>query len=132
MIFLDTDILSYYFSGNMQIRDKMKNVISDGIQICLTSINVYEILKGLRYNNNEKIEKSFNGFISNITVYSLDDEATHKAAEIYAALRKSGKPLGDADILIASIVIVNFGKLITNNVKHYQNISGLQFENWLG
>jgi len=44
MIFLDTDILSYYFSGNAIIRDKLLKAVQSGKKICLTCINVYEIL----------------------------------------------------------------------------------------
>jgi tRNA(fMet)-specific endonuclease VapC len=47
MIFLDTNILSYYFAGNIKIKDKILETINGGKEICLTSINVYEILKHL-------------------------------------------------------------------------------------
>jgi tRNA(fMet)-specific endonuclease VapC len=53
------------------------------------------------------------------------------ASDLYADLRKAGKTIGDADILIAAIVIKNRGILITNNKKHYEGIEGLKFENWL-
>ena len=52
MIFLDTDILSYFFAGNTQIRDHLRKNINRGEAIAITSINVYEVLKGLKYKNN--------------------------------------------------------------------------------
>jgi len=130
-IFLDTDILSYFLTGNAIIREKMQETINNRNQICLTGINVYEIIKGLKYKNNKNKELLFKEFLKNTTVFSFDEVAIQKAADIYSSLRKSGMLIGDADILIASIVISNGGKLITNNTKHYQNIDGLIMENWI-
>jgi len=45
MIFLDSDVLSYYFSGDTKIHDKIKETINTGETIALTVMNVYEILK---------------------------------------------------------------------------------------
>ncbi|MCL2412395.1 MAG: PIN domain-containing protein [Treponema sp.] len=129
MIFLDSDILSYYFSGNEIIRDKLLEIISNGEKIALTSINVYEILKGFRWRKNKNKELLFKDFLENIIVYSIDDIVLEIAADIYAELRENGKTVGDADILIAAIVIKNDGKLFTNNIKHYKDIKDLQLLN---
>jgi tRNA(fMet)-specific endonuclease VapC len=131
MIFLDSDILSYYFSGNIKVRDKITEVLKNKEQIALTVINVYETLKGFRWRNNVKKEKMFNGFLETVPVFTIDDDVILLAADIYADLRKNGKTVGDADILIASIVINNNGKFISNNTKHYEDIKGLNLINWL-
>jgi tRNA(fMet)-specific endonuclease VapC len=131
MIFLDTDILSYYFSGNATIKDNLLKAIQSGHKIALTSINVYEILKGLKYKNNKNKENLFREFLKKVIVCGLDDQSISLAADIYADLKTKGKMVGDADILIASIVINNEGILISNNQKHYENITALSLENWL-
>jgi tRNA(fMet)-specific endonuclease VapC len=131
MIFLDTDILSYFFCGNLAIRDKLQEHIQKGEQAALTAINVYEVLKGLKYRGDASKEKSFAEFLRYVTVFTLDGPATHEAADIYAGLRKNGRPIGDADILIAAIVISNDGVLVSNNTKHYQHIKNLRLTNWL-
>jgi tRNA(fMet)-specific endonuclease VapC len=130
MIFLDTDILSYLLSGDTAIHKKVAESLKIGEQIALTSINVYETLKGLRYRNNQNKEIQFKKFLTKIIVYSLDDNAVSEAANIYAELRKRGNIIGDADILIAAIVKNNSGTLISNNIKHYQFIKGLNLINW--
>jgi len=131
MIFLDTDILSYYFSGNTVIREKLLKAVKSGRKLSLTSINIYEILKGLKYKNNKKKETLFRDFLKNVIVCNLDDNSISLAANIYADLKNKGKIIGDADILIASIVINNGGILVSNNQKHYENITDLNLENWL-
>jgi len=130
MIFLDTDTLSYFLSGNPAVIKKVKECINSGFQICLTCINTYEIIKGLKYKENKNKEREFYKFATNITTFSFDNDAIQKAADIYSYLRKKGLTIGDADILIASIVITNGGKLITNNNKHYQYVNELIVENW--
>jgi predicted nucleic acid-binding protein len=131
MIFLDSDILSYYFSGNIKIHQRIRDTISSGEKIALTSISIYEILKGLRWRKNKSKEVIFQKFLENITVFTIDDGIIELAADIYANLRKSGKTIGDADILIAAIVIKNNGKLVSNNAKHYKHIEKLHLINWL-
>jgi tRNA(fMet)-specific endonuclease VapC len=130
MIFLDTNILSYYFNGNIKVKDKIVESLSKKEIICLTAINVYEILKGFRWRENKRKEELFKDFIKKVTVYTVDDEVVNIASDIYADLRKNGKTVGDADILIAAIVISNNGVLITNNVKHYADIKQLELNNW--
>jgi predicted nucleic acid-binding protein len=131
MIFLDTDILSYLLAEDVFVRNKVAENIKNGEQICLTSINVYEILKGLKYKNNERKEIRFNEFLTKLIILPLDDDAISEASAIYADLRKRGIVIGDADIMIAAIVIINNGILVSNNEKHYQNITKLQLINWL-
>jgi tRNA(fMet)-specific endonuclease VapC len=131
MIFLDTNILSYYFNGNIKIKNRITEALNKNEMVCLTSINVYEMLKGFRWRGSKRKEELFKEFLKKIAVYTIDDEIINIAAGIYADLRKNGKTVGDADILIAAIVISNKGILISNNIKHYEDIKQLELNNWL-
>ena len=132
MIFLDTDTISYLFGGNGSVRVQLARAIDGGEQICTTTINVYEILKGLKYKTNQKIQKQFDEFLNDICVIYFDENAAKIAADIYAELRKRGITIGDADILIAAIVINNNGALISHNLKHYEHIRSLKLIDWVG
>ena len=68
MIFLDTDILSYFFAGNGKIRDHLSDNVEKGEQIAMTSVNVYEVLKGLKHRNNLSKERQFMSFLRSIDV----------------------------------------------------------------
>ena len=57
MIFLDTNVISYYFNGNVKIKEKLLETIDNDENIYTTVINIYEILKGFRWKNNKKKEK---------------------------------------------------------------------------
>jgi tRNA(fMet)-specific endonuclease VapC len=131
MIFLDSDIISYYFSANTKIKEKILETIDNDENICTTVINVYEILKGFRWKNSEKKEKQFKEFLEDITIFTIDNDVMDIAANLYSDLRKNGKTIGDADILIAAIVIRNEGTLVSNNTKHYEDINQLKLINWI-
>jgi tRNA(fMet)-specific endonuclease VapC len=49
---------------------------------------------------------------------------------IKAKLQTSGRTIADMDLIIASTVINWNYRLVTNNMKHFQNIAGLLLENW--
>lgn len=58
-----------------------------------------------------------------------------KAAEVYGRLRveleRVGRPLSDADLMIAAIGIARNLILVTGNVKHFERVKSLKVENWL-
>lgn len=64
-------------------------------------------------------------------ILSLADEVIVRAAEIYAALKVRGEPIGDADILIGASALVHGLVVTTNNEDHFKRIPGLQIDNWL-
>lgn len=131
MIFLDTDIISFFFNGNLKIREKILELIDNDENICITVINTYEILKGFKWKNNRSKENQFKEFLENVLVFTIDDGVIDIASDIYSNLRKKGKTTSDADILIAAITIKNKGTLVTNNIKHYDVIDQLNIINWI-
>lgn len=51
-------------------------------------------------------------------------------ADIKAKLFDKGIRIEDMDLLIAATAIYNELTLVTNNTKHFENILGLNLENW--
>ena len=131
MIFLDTNIISYYFNANDKVKEKLMEVVDDDEEICMTVINIYEIVNGLRWKNNKKKEKQFKEFLEDVVIFGIDNDVINIESDLYAYLRKNGKTIGDADIFIAAIVIKNNGTLVSNNTKHYEGIEQLNLINWL-
>jgi len=72
----------------------------------------------------------FKEFLEDVTIFSIDNDVIDIASGLYSDLRRNGKTIGDADILIAAIVIKNKGTLVSNNTKHYENINQLKLINW--
>jgi predicted nucleic acid-binding protein len=131
MIFLDSDILSYFLAENSTVVDKVKKSIENGDILSMSAVSAYEILKGLYYRNNSKKAIRFQSLLEYIEVFPFSNNSVAIDANIYAELRQSGITIGDADILIASTVIANNGVLVTNNERHYSVIKSLTLDNWL-
>jgi predicted nucleic acid-binding protein len=53
------------------------------------------------------------------------------ASMIFVKLQRRGIVIDDADILIAAWCIQNDYILVTNNLKHFENIENLKIENWV-
>jgi tRNA(fMet)-specific endonuclease VapC len=114
-----------------KIKKKIFEAFDSDEDICITIINIYEVLRGFRWRANKKKESMFNDFLRYLDVCRLDDKAIDIASSIYADLRKSGKTIEDTDILIAAITIRNDGVLVSNNTRHYEGIERLKMVNWV-
>jgi predicted nucleic acid-binding protein len=129
VIFLDTDVLSYFLADDPQVKHGIVDLLKNNNEpLALTSITVYEILKGLRYRQNKTKEARFLSFLNMVSLFYFDDSVISKAAAIYGELRRKGITISDSDILIAATVIQNMGTLVTNNKKHFQHIDGLTLQ----
>lgn len=128
---IDTDILSEFFRGNSKVIENVDKYLQTYNAINLSIITYYEILNGLLYKDAKNQLKKFTGFVDVNNVFSLTIKAAGISAEIYADLRKRGKPIGHTDSLIAGIALANDLQLVTNNTKHFKRVNGLELINWL-
>lgn len=130
-VLIDTDILSFYFRGDVGLRNKLDQYLAKFNQINISIITYYEILAGLNFKEAKKQLQQFEEFATSNSIIHLTEESARISAGIYADLRKSGVTIGSSDLLIAGIAIENDLILITNNEKHYTPIRNLRVENWL-
>jgi tRNA(fMet)-specific endonuclease VapC len=63
-------------------------------------------------------------------VGELGDYLLEKAITIYVQERKAKRNTEDTDIFIAAFCIHNDYILVTDNIKHFQNITDLHTVNW--
>ena len=127
---LDTDILSEFLRGNVNVVKNDDEYLKEFGFISLSIITYYEILNGLLYKDAKKQLKKFENFVALNNVMLLTLKSTKLAANIQAELRKKGRENGHADTLITGIAIANKLQLVTNNTDHFKRIKGLQLANW--
>ena len=128
---LDTNIITYLLKGDKTIAENYIAAIKDGIDITISPVVYYEIKRGLSAVNASKKICSFEKLYAQCENADFDIRVWDKAAEIYVDLRKKGRPIGDADILIAAYCLVNDYTLVTNNEAHFQYVNGLKLVNWV-
>ncbi len=66
------------------------------------------------------------------SVLAWDEKAVDATAVIKKQLGDKGKPVSNNDAMIAGHAISGGFVLVTNNVREFERISGLEFEDWVG
>jgi len=128
---LDTNIITAFLKKDLRVVRRVSDYLEYFDWLTINIISYYEILRGLKDLGNEEKLRKFEEFVQENELVSISKETVVKAAEIYAYLKKQGNLIEDADILMASIAIVEDLVLITNNIKHFERIESLATENWL-
>lgn len=129
MYLLDTDTLIYNLKGNDSIKRNLELHLEDPIKISV--ITLMELYFGAYKSekvagNLAKIRRIENSF----EIVSTGKESAQIFGMLKASLKKSGAPLDDFDLLIASCAMAHNLTLVTNNTKHFSRIDGLKLTNW--
>jgi tRNA(fMet)-specific endonuclease VapC len=127
---LDTNIISYYLKGHEPVVSNIASALIKGHSIFIAPIAYYEIKRGLMAVNAQKRLKEFSDFCKLLGVGQLSNNILDIAAEVYVEQRKMGYTIDDADIFIAAYCINQRYTLVTNNIKHFEHISGLTLLDW--
>jgi tRNA(fMet)-specific endonuclease VapC len=70
-------------------------------------------------------------FASPFRVLPFDSEDAEIFGSLRAYLERAGTPIGPYDLQIAAQVIRHNCVLVTNNVREFERIPGLNIENWV-
>lgn len=128
---LDTDTLSEIIKGrDLPTQRQAQEYLSRHRRFQFSIITRYEILRGLKAKDAFGQLQAFDERCQNSVVVPLSDDVVVRAAGIFAALRKQGSIIDDADILIAATALVHDLVLVTNNLAHFRRIPDLRSETW--
>jgi predicted nucleic acid-binding protein len=100
-------------------------------EVIISPIAYYEVKRGLQAIKAEKRLREFASLCKVIGVGVLDNSLLDIASTIYCELRDKKQTVEDADILTAAFCMSHGFTLITRNVKHFVNISGLSYDDWI-
>ena len=128
---LDTNICIYVLKNHSdELRHKFK-AIKD---ICISSITYGELCFGIE-NGNSNLKKEqwrqLDIFTQRLLIDPLDENAGKHYGSIRAQLKKDGTPIGNNDLLIAAHARSINAVLVTNNVREFNRVPNLVFENWI-
>ena len=100
-------------------------------QCYISEVTIAELTYGA-YKSNRVDENLhlIDRFVSEVQVVPFA-EAIGFYAQEKNRLRALGTPVEDFDLLIAASARARDLILVTDNVRHFQNISGLEVENWV-
>ena len=101
--------------------------------MALSVINVAELLHGVEESSrpNDNL-RSVEDFLSRIDVLPYTIKAAQHYGAIRTSLERAGQPIGVNDLHVAAQARSEGLTLVTNNVREFARIPGLQLENWVG
>ncbi|MBI2136907.1 type II toxin-antitoxin system VapC family toxin [Candidatus Woesearchaeota archaeon] len=123
MYVVDTDVSIDYLKGV----DKAVALIDSIEELYITTITAAELFYGA-YNsqNPDKLLPPLKNYLQRFRDIPFQVWDSILFGKIKSALKKKGTPIDDANIMNASIALSYDFTIITRNVKHFQNISGLK------
>ena len=97
------------------------------------SLITYGELKygAFRSNNSSKAIAVLDQLTSYIPVLSMHEEVASEYAQIRADLASKRTPIGNNDLWIAAHARSSRHTLVTNNLKEFSRVTGLELENWV-
>jgi tRNA(fMet)-specific endonuclease VapC len=128
MYLLDTNICIYV------IREKSATVLSRFRKIKpgdvgISVITLSELDFGVENSSNPiKNREALELFVLPLIVFSLTPPVAEEYGRLRYATRKN--QIGAYDLLIAAHAIQLGFTLVTNNIREFQRVPGLQYENW--
>ncbi|MGF1539810.1 MAG: PIN domain-containing protein [Pleurocapsa sp.] len=130
MYLLDTTTVSDYLRGDKNVLARLK--ATSPKLIAISSITKFEIEYGLI--KKPSLRKVYTEQIQEIYAQTkdiqFDSEVATMAALIRNELVKAGTPIGVADLFIAAIARHHNLIVVTSNIRHFEKISHLNWEDW--
>ena len=83
----------------MQVIERLSWAIRQGSRIIIPPTTYYEIRRGFKHKTSPGKEFAFSLICKSYEIGEMNLVAWEKAADIYAEIRKNGKPIEDTDIL---------------------------------
>lgn len=128
MVCLDSDIIIDFLKEKEYAIKKIKDLQEKELKLSTTTINTFELFRGVIKSKSSEAIDPLIKFLSNISIYNFNLESSKKAAEIFENLIANGEIIDLADIMIAATVILNNEPLLTKNIKHFKRIPELKIE----
>ena len=131
MYMLDTNICIYILKKKpLAVLEKFKSV-NPG-QLCLSVITFAELAYGVEKSAQKaKNSQIVHAFTGNLLIRPWDMQAATHYAATRCFLEKDGKPIGPLDMMIAAHAMSIGATVVTNNLREFTRIPGLNVENWL-
>jgi tRNA(fMet)-specific endonuclease VapC len=131
MVCLDTSVLVALLRKDGAALDGLRTEAERGGTVSTTTVNLCELYAGAYGSREpEKELARVQELVSKLGILELDAAAAERYGELVndAGLRQ--EPIGDFDLIIASIALEHGERFVTRNTKHFSRVPGLELERW--
>jgi tRNA(fMet)-specific endonuclease VapC len=127
---LDTNICIYVVKDRPPgLRERFEELVDE---LSISVITLSELLYGAE-NSARRPEnlRAIEQFAGRLDILPFTADAAAHYGQIRAALRRAGRPAGVHDMLIGAHARSDGLILVTNNMREFARMPGLQIENWV-
>ena len=131
---LDTNTCSFLIRQKPEyLLEKLQERVVSGHQIVISAITYAELNFGaINKKASPKMPAIVSEFVDRVDdILAWDKSAVEASTKVKKALESKGLPIGHNDLLIAGHCISVDAILVTDNVREFGRIKGLNFENWV-
>ena len=101
-------------------------------EIGISSITAAELAYGVSKSRHaSKNRHALEQFLASLEVAAFDQSAAWSYGRLREQLEVKGTLIGSMDMLIAAHALSLGVRLVSNNVREFQRVSGLRLENWV-
>ena len=132
LFMLDTDTCIFLMRGESQkLEIKVQSVPLQ--QQLMSAVTFAELSYGVQASASAKRKQNqstLDSLALHLSVLDWPQAAARYYAQIRSDLKKRGAQLGAADLMIAAHARAINAIVVTNNVKDFRRVKGLEVENW--
>ena len=132
LFMLDTDTCIFLMRGASQRLEAKVQSVPLAQQV-MSAVTLAELSYGVQASATAKRKQNqaiLDSLALHLAVLDWPQDAAKHYAEIRADLKKRGAQLGAADLMIAAHARAMGAIIVTNNVKDFGRVKGLEVENW--
>jgi tRNA(fMet)-specific endonuclease VapC len=127
---LDTNTCIYALKRAGGVVERLREHSPDDLGVAI--ITVAELWFGAQKSvRAAATRREVDAFLEPLTVLPSDLDAADAYARLRLALERKGRPIGERDLLIASIAVSRQMTIVTHNVAEFARVPGLATEDWL-
>ena len=129
---LDTNTISLMMRGDAGVDAAVRAAEERGDLLILSPLVEFEIRRGLLRRGAIRTTELVEELREDLDYRAFDEETWRFGAELWARAHDDGRPLPDADVLIAAHSLQHGAVLVTANTQHFTYFEhlGLVIENW--
>jgi tRNA(fMet)-specific endonuclease VapC len=124
---LDANTVIALLKGHEQVWERLER--HSPLDCIVSSVVMHELYFGAY--NSARVQANLERIQAlRFDIVGFDQEDARVSGEVRASLKRSGKPIGPLDTLIAGQALARGFTVITRNSGEFSRVAGLAHENW--
>ena len=128
---LDTGIASDYINDRLDVRTTARELLAQGCRIGIPTVVLGELCAGIELSQSaERNRIQLRHQLRRLAIWPFDKAAAEKFGELFAHLRRIGRPMQQIDIQVAAIAMVLGNTTVVTKDSDLSAVPGLRVTNW--